>query len=157
MSTIIMRSALVFYGHNPAPDVSYVTIDPRYGRQVVTWADVMRQRREEQERRIRRKRACHLPRVHKLWVAYFDQFVMGGWHAFLETLEERIWIDRDRRWLKDELMRLFPSTLPGLEDWHEWKIDFAKSHQRGRHHRRPRGVAFVWFDGFHADTLRRAA
>ncbi len=72
------------WGKNPAPDVARVEIDARGGRHVITWADVMRQRREEQARILENKLWCDPWRAYRLWVAYLDQDLMGGWHAFLD-------------------------------------------------------------------------
>lgn len=35
MTTIITRSALVFHGHNPPPDVARIVIDPFDGRRAI--------------------------------------------------------------------------------------------------------------------------
>ena len=61
MTTIIKRSALVYHGHNPAPDVAQVVIDPFHGRRVVTWAEVMQRRREAQRRRLVAVKAAYEP------------------------------------------------------------------------------------------------
>lgn len=106
MTTIIKRSALVFHGHNPPPDVAEVVIDPRYGRRVVTWAEIIEQRRQWQRERLDRIRFVPQWRPYKVWVAYYDMDLFGGWHAFIENRNERIWIDRDRSGLIPELMKL---------------------------------------------------
>src|SRR6185312_2323866 len=67
--TIIKRSALVFHGHNPAPDVAEIVVDHR-GRHVVTWDDVLAARRERQRRQLEDKRRVVPWRPAKLWVAY---------------------------------------------------------------------------------------
>jgi hypothetical protein len=115
----------------------------------ITWADVMKRRCERQ----RRKRQSPLWRPWKLWVAYFDQPLMGGWHTFLEDWrgrDSRVWIDRDRRHIRKSLMGLFPLILP-LEDedsdWRRWQVEFARTYQRRTQHGRPLGVAHVRWDG----------
>lgn len=155
MTAILMRSALIFHGHSVPADLHSVVIDATGSRRAVTWSDVMQRRRERQEWLLRQKRIVRQARAYKVWVAYFDQFLMGGWQAFIENGGERVWIDRDRRWLIEPLMRQFPLLLPGCDDWHRWKIEFARQLRRGEHDGRPRGVAFVWWDG--RDDLRRAA
>ncbi len=149
-----MRSALVYWGHNPAPNVAYVLVNwgGKFGRQTVTWADVMAKRREDQCRRLELKRAIVEWRAYKLWVAYFDQNLMGGWHAFLEDWRGagyRIWIDRDRTWMKAKLMETFPLCLPlgtECEQWERWKVEFARQFERRRQDRQPVGVAYIWWN-----------
>jgi hypothetical protein len=142
LTSIITRSALVFYGHNPAPDVASVVIDHE-GRHVITWDDVMRRRREEQDRRLAWKRRVDEWRACKVWVAYFDQVFYGGWHAFLE---DRL----DCQWLRgregdERLMKMFPLVPDGEPDrWRAWMIAFAKKFKRRRQHRKPLGVAYLW-------------
>ena len=158
--TIISRSALVAWGRNPPPELHSIVNDPRHGRRVVTWDDVMRERREQQRLRLARKRQVCEWKPYKVWVAYFNQFLFGGWHAFIENRDGCTWITnaRDGR-LIQPLMDLFPMTLSlGAEKdaWERWKIEFAKSHQRGRQCRKPRGFAVVWWNGHDAE-LRRGA
>lgn len=153
MSTIIHRSSLVFHGHNPPPELAYVTIEHGV-RRVVTWDDVMRARRERQARRLEEKRRVPYPRrACRVWVAYFDQSFFGGWQAFVEDFRGRkgsVWVDRGRG-LVPTLMRTFPLTLPLGRDerdrFADWKEAFAREYRRGTHHGRPRGCAFVWWDG----------
>lgn len=148
--TIFTRSALVFWGHNPAPDVARVEIDWRGERRVVTWADVMHERREWQRRILERKRYVEPWRAHKLWVAYFDQNLFGGWQAFLEDFRGRNgrrWIDRDAPGLQKTLMELFPMSLPfgdAREQWEGWKPLFAHRFKRRMQDHKPLGVAYVW-------------
>lgn len=155
MSTTIMRSALEFWGHNPAPDVARVEIDhPGGDRRVVTWADVMRERREDQAWRLANKTTVRHPwRAYRLWVAYFDQDIFGGWHAFLDDFRG----DRRGRWLTryrdvpDRFMRLFPAGLvlgdSPYDRLQDWLPAFAKLYRRGTHCRRPRGRVYLWWDG----------
>lgn len=163
MTSIIMRSALVYHGHNPAPDVACVVHDLT-GRHVVTWADVLDRRRERQRTILENKR--HVTRWHawKVWVAYYDMDLFGGWQAFIERTGSRSWIDRDRDWLIRPLMELFPLVLiPGEQypynmsrtpEWDLWKQEFARCYRRRQHHRRPLGGANVWWDGQERPQLR---
>lgn len=148
MSSTIYRSALVFHGHNPPPEVAYVVRDHN-GRRVFTWADVMAERRARQRRILADKLAHCETQAYKVWTAYFGEGLMGGWHAFIERMNGPIWIDRDRKWLQEPLMRLFP-LQPLFPDWHEWKIEFARRFKRRRHWKQPVGVAYVWWDGWSA-------
>ncbi len=147
MAAVITRSALVFWGKDPAPDVSSLVIDHR-GRHVVTWAEVMAARRERQERQLAWKRQAREVRAYKLWVAYFDQVFFGGWHGFLENRDGRHWL-RYPGGPRNALMRLFPLVLPyGREDertrWERWMEAFARAYRRRTQCRRPLGVAYVW-------------
>ena len=148
-----MRSALIYWGQNPAPDVARVEVDAMHRRHVVTWADVMRERRERQRQRLEYKRQVAEWRAYKLWVAYFDQPLMGGWHAFLETyrtgFDQRIWIDRDREWMRPKVMELFPLVAPCSEpmQWRRWKTAFAEAYERRRQDDQPLGVAYIWWNG----------
>ncbi len=142
--TIIHRSALVFYGHNPAPNVAAVVVDHE-GRHVVTWDDVMRERREKQKRRLDQIRYVEEWRAVKLWVAHFGNGLMGGWHAFIDGIVQgcgglHVWIDRDGKGYIDNLMRLFPLET----DWHAWKQAFAKKYKKRRQDRKPVGVVYLW-------------
>ena len=152
--TIIKRSALVFHGHNPAPDVAEIVVDHR-GRHVVTWDDVLAARRERQRRQLEDKRRVVPWRPAKLWVAYFDQWLFGGWQAFVEDRRESQWIDRDRKFLKCDLMKLFPCTL--FDTWEDWKPRFAQRFARRRQCGRPVGVAFVWVRGYKVASSASAA
>jgi hypothetical protein len=78
--------------------------------------------------------------------------LMGGWNAFMDDYRGRgwgIWIDRDCRWLVPQLLTGFPLVLPlgsQAQEWHLWKIEFAKRHELTRQMREPRGVLNVWWN-----------
>jgi hypothetical protein len=154
MNSIITRKALIAWGHNPPPDLAAVRTD-HHGRHIITWDDVMAARRKHQAERLQRKREWFVShfRAYKLWVAYFDQDLMGGWQAMIEDWRGwgySMWVDRDRPWLKPKLMQAFPLVLPlgsEYEQWAAWKIAFAKQFKRRSHDRRPLGVAYLWWDG----------
>jgi hypothetical protein len=154
MTAVILRSALEHWGHNPPPELAYIVRDHRASR-VVTWRDVMQARRERQAEQLRRKREVGGWRAYKLWVAFFDQNLMGGWQAFLETYgnvpyyDQRVWVDRDRQHLRCRLMALFPLVLPlgtEWEQWEAWKPAFASAFKRRIQDDQPLGVAYVWWD-----------
>jgi hypothetical protein len=140
--SIMTRSAVVHWGQvlgrkTPIPNELAAVEDGRMER-------LERKRQPAQE-----WRAC------KLWTAYFDMPLMGGWHAFLEDYRgagRRVWIDRDCRSIIAPLMKLFPLVLPFTgnewdarhsDSWELWKIEFAKTFQRRRQDRKPLGVAYV--------------
>lgn len=158
MTTIIRRSALVAWGRNPPPELAYMVCGERSGmlpahpdgRRVVTWPEVMEDRRERQREELARKRHVPEAKAHKLWVAYFDQRFYGGWHGFLENRDGCVWL-RDHDSAREKLMRLFPLVLP-LESvegdfrsqWALWMEEFARTYKRRTQDRRPVGVAYVW-------------
>jgi hypothetical protein len=157
MTAIITRSALVFHGHNPAPETAFVVCEDQGGRRVVTWADVMERRRERQQLILDHKRYVRTERIWRLSVAYFGAGLMGGWNSFVDCLDQRIWIDRDRKWFQPALMRLFPLLLPLRDisdEWHNWKLEFSRQFRRRTQNGEPVGVSFIWWDG--CDSLRKA-
>jgi hypothetical protein len=157
--TVISRSALVAWGKNPSPSTAYIVAD-HTGRRVVTWDEVLRLRRERQAITLDLKRRSTARRAYKLWVGYYDQTIMGGWHAFLEDWRGapyRIWIDRDLKWFEPLAMQAFPLLLDlfdGRQQWELWKRSFARRFERRRQCGEPLGVAFVWWD--RSDSVRSA-
>lgn len=149
MIAIIMRSALVAWGHNPPPELHSIVSD-HHGRRVVTWSEVVSQRRERQQLILERKRHATKCQAFKVWVAYFDMFIFGGWQCFIENRDSCIWIDRDRKHLKSILLKRFPLVLDlggEHETWELWKVEFARRFRRRAHHKHPLGVAYAWWDG----------
>ena len=146
-----MRSALVFWGHNPPPELHSI-VDDGSGRRIVTWADVMNLRRQRQRSRLELIRDVPVWRAYRLWVGYFDQDLMGGWHAFLNDHRGdgyRIWIDRDRSWLIPRLLAEFPlvsAVGTEHEQWGRWKISFATKFERRRQDGEAVGVLPVWWN-----------
>lgn len=149
--TIITASAAAFWGRPLPAGVACVERDHR-GERAVTYAELGREKRERQARRLAAKREVRAWRAVRLWVAYFDQSLMGGWHAFVEGLDlPRVWVDRDRRHWEETLTRLYPVTL--FAGWEDWKEAFARAHRAGTQDRRPLGMAYLWH---RAGELRRA-
>lgn len=150
MTTIIMRSALIAHGGHPTSNLHSIIIDHE-GRHVITWDMHLEQRREIQRRILQRRlEDKRVWRAVKIWVAFYDRDFFGGWQAFIENRDGYAWVDRDRRFLKPQMMSLFPMVLPlgdTCDRWEDWKIAFAKQFKRRTHHRRPLGVALAWHDG----------
>lgn len=154
VTTIIKRSWLESMGGNPSPDLAYIISD-HHGQRVVTWEDIHQERRRRQRQRLEQlRRGQQELRAYKLWVAYFNQDLMGGWHAFVDTYgtawQGHAWIDRDRRWQQPLIVKAFPILLPlwpEHELWERWKVAFACRYARRRHHGEPLGVAYLWWDG----------
>jgi len=155
MVTIFTRSALVFWGHNPSPDVHSITTDPIHGRQIVTWADVMETRRERQAEILRQRRYVERWKPWRLSVwwspGYTDAYFFGGYHAWFDRPGKHEWI----RYGSCELKQLFPLLLPfgnydqyeSRSGWQEWMEAFVKSYPASRKCGHPRGATVVWRRG----------
>ncbi len=153
MTTIMSRSAMVFWGKDPSPEVAYIT-RPHVGVrwQVVTWDEVMDVKRKRQAKILEHKRdPGRQRRPWMVWVFYNYTFIYGGWHCYLTRYDERgTWLSRPSQ----ELMRLFPLVLPLGEirdQWHNWKVEFARQYKRRMHHGQPEGMTPVWWDGWHGE------
>jgi len=59
-------------------ELAYVECSGVNGHRMVTWAEIIERRREQQRQRLRQKRYVNEWKAYKVWVAYFDQFLMGG-------------------------------------------------------------------------------
>lgn len=142
MATLITRSFIVNMGGTPPPDLAYVL----NGR-VVTWAEVMVNRRARQARELEWRRRDHRGRWRplRLSVRYYDMFIMGGWHGYLHGAAGfEHWLRYDR--YKAELMKLIPLLPPLLpaDDWGAWLKLFARAYQTGVADRKPCGATTVW-------------
>lgn len=155
MTTIMTRSALIAWGQTPPPDVAGIISDRPGSRRVITWHEVMAQRRQRQHAQLAHKRAGRPRHAWRLMVAYYETAVFHGWQAVLDTYADRsVWIDRDRRGLRRQLMTVYPLVLP-LGDpwltwwpaWDQWKVAFAEQYTRRQQARKPLGVTYVWWDG----------
>jgi hypothetical protein len=86
-------------------------------------------------------------------VRFFDQDFYGGWHTYLDGVGGfSQWIrvpfgDQDNPF---DLLTLYPLA----KTYREWMPAFARKYHKGRHHRRPRGVAFMWAE-FHGASISR--
>jgi hypothetical protein len=143
MATLITRSFLENMGRTDLrPDLACIV-----NGKVVTWADVMRNRRARQARELEWRRRDHTGRWRalRLSVRYYDMFIMGGWHAYLHAAGGyEYWLRYDR--YKEELMALLPLLPPLLpaDDWHAWLKLFARAYRVGTADRRPRGALTIW-------------
>ena len=111
----------------------------------------VKKKKKKQEHRLKIiRKNFYRSHLYRINVSYFDQFLFGGWQAYIENIHESIWIDRDRGHLIPILMKLFPLLLPigdRKEQWHFWKIEFARRYRKRKHHGEPVGVAYIWWDG----------
>lgn len=124
------------------PGIAYA-FDDGNGFRMVTIEEARDRRRERQRVILERKREpSESWRAVKLWVAYFDMTLMGGWQAFIEDRHGCLWIDRDGKFFKEPLMQLF--HLSFFRDWCEWKPAFANRYQRRSHDGMPLGVVCLW-------------
>lgn len=134
------RSALVHWGHNPAPDVAGAELLIGGGKRFITWSEVMEVRRERQRERLAQLQYSDVAHAWKIEVSYFDQDLLGGWQAMLYRLNESSWVDKYRHYIPI-LMQLFPLTLFG---WEDWKPAFAHEYKRRRQDGHPVGVRYLW-------------
>lgn len=159
MTPIIRRSACLAWGQTPPPDLAWIILNEQPGqRRVVTWKDVMAQRRERQREILARKRTGLELHAYRLRVAFYDQDLFGGWQAFLETYTgKEVWVDRHGGYpLRQTLFTTYPLVLPYGDPWRpqwpaweQWKVAFAQCYTRRHQARKPVGVTYVWWDGAH--------
>ncbi|MDE2101300.1 MAG: hypothetical protein KGL39_28900 [Patescibacteria group bacterium] len=112
----------------------------------IYWIDVLTERRERQARILanRRQVGADLWHAVRLWVAYFDQSLMGGWQAFLDDYRGNcLWLDREGKYVElPQVLKLLPFSL--FDDWYAWKKAFAAKYERRRQDGKPVGVLFLW-------------
>jgi len=146
MSTIVMRSAYKLGGlfYRPGRDLGdlhHVESDYR-GRRIVTRTEVNVAKLKRHEGNLASIERAAQPRAYKLWTAYYDMDIFGGWQAFVENRDDLTWIDRDNKPSKPRWMKLFPLLLDQT-DWEGWKIECARQYKRATHHGKPRGVVYL--------------
>lgn len=157
VTSIMTRSAVEFLSGKPAsPELHSVQIDARGDRRVVTWAEIMQDRRDHQAKILEWKRhvehweAC---RLSVWWSPGIGGTFFRGYHAWLSRIGEDRWL----RYPDVALwVRLFPLVLPlgGERDlWAMWMTAFVNSYPAGRKCGKPRGAAIIWRRG---STLARA-
>ena len=154
LSSVITRSALVAWGRNPPPDLAYLTSNACGDRHIVTWGEVMENRRKRQAERLELIRR-HVPlRAYRFSVRYFDMPLMGGWQSALDDWRGQPygrWPDRDLQWFKPLIMKAVPLGLLALgsegDQWAFWKTEFACKFKCRMRDGRPMGVAYIWWDG----------
>ena len=113
---------------NYPPDTAYVV-----NGQPVTAKDITNYHHEEQRTKLRNILANtkDIIKPALIWTFYNDSFIYGGWWLYVRTLK-RLWkIDPDyygEEKIALKIMSLYPcGLLPILEDFYEWKKQFAKS------------------------------
>ena len=139
---------------HPRPGIASITRDYK-GEHIWT----MREHWEEQHTKFERRRAQWVApewRPCKIWVAYYDMDLFGGWQAFVEDRKRRVWMDRYGPGFAEQVYRLFPLVLlpppdqfrlRASDSWPLWKVAFAEQFRRRTHDARSLGVAYAWWDG----------
>lgn len=150
MKAIMTRSALIFWGHNPAPNVASVVIEVDGSRRVVTWGELMEKKRTDQRRHLEEIRHVPTLRPARLWVGYNPNFIYQGWFAVIDNLrqEKCVWSKSPR--LIPDLMRLFPLVIQfgnQRNDFQIWCAEFARQYQRGTCGGKPRGFTIIHWNG----------
>ncbi len=125
----------------------------------VTWAEVMRRRRERQAEELKRKRCDDYiveKRAVRVEVFYNPHWIYQGWHTYLTIFgEEPEWVRRNgvRESAKGNpynLLTIFPIADPKyrlfgpVTDYEKWMPLFARLYQRGKKGGRFRGVRYCW-------------
>lgn len=119
----------------------------------ITKADIRKEKRSHQERRLRAKRRSYEPTIKPclVWVFWTDGlkpsgFFMG-WYLYIHSLHnsQGISIQRDRK-LVLKIMRMFPcGYLPIIENFEQWKVAFAAAFHRPTIKRPDKqGMAVAW-------------
>lgn len=167
LASLTTRSALIAWGRNPPPELAYLTCNERGDRRVVTWTEVIDNRRKWQAERLAIiRRGCATRHAYRFEVRYFDMPLMGGWQSALDDWRGEpygTWPDRDLKWFKPLIMQAIPLGLLPLgsegDQWAAWKIEFAHKFKRRMRDGRPMGVAYIWWDESDSvpELIRKAA
>ncbi len=157
MTTTFTRKAIVRWGRVALPpEIAYGVRDaPGVDVRMVTWDEVMEDRRKRQREILRLKRQGQPERrAYRLIVRYFDQYWYSGWQTYLDGVNDCQWVDKHGKHLRGPIMEAFPVLEPTLFEteceygrWERWKIEFAEQYKRREQDGRPVGVAYVWWDG----------
>src|SRR5487761_2099922 len=77
--------------------VAYMVPNGRNGLDRVSFADIQAARIKRQKERLERITRIAEPdrQAAYVWVFFVPGFLYGGWHLYLCTLRERLWIGRD--------------------------------------------------------------
>lgn len=150
-NAIVSRRAIAYWtGVVPAPEVHSILVDGGK-RRVVTWAEVMAARREQQAiilGRIRAVKHWEAWRCSVWWSPGIGPGFFSGYHAWWDRLDQHEWL----RYGSASLMRLFPLVLPlaypdSRDQWEAWKEAFVQTYPAGRKCNHPRGAHIVWRRG----------
>ena len=149
------------------PDVVAV-VSRGDGWRTITKSDILRNKRERQQRDIERKRLCFDPIVKPclIWTFYNDTPFYGGWWLYIRALKRewgvnfRGYVAHDRDRLITNIMRLYPcGLLPIMENFGLWMSAFAEAYHHPTADRPNRqGMATAWakisYNGRLLDVMR---
>ncbi len=155
MTTIITRKGLEHWSGRKVPPELALMVDGK----IVTWTEVMQNRRARQARILAAKRHFEPLRAVVLEVANYGCGLMGGWQTMLYWIGGSCWVERDGNYYQSRLMEIFPCGLLSFS-FQTWKKEFAHLYERRRQCGQPVGVAFLWKRGYElsseADKIIRA-
>ena len=123
----------------------------------VTWADIHKRRAERDQRNIQRKREPDVPlkRAGYVWVFWQPHWIYHGWHLYLWTLKDEVWLSRGSRLegpsrFIRHLMEQFPcGVIPIRENLDQWMKAFAKTYARsGRFKKQGLLLGWVEYDSY---------
>ena len=150
MSSIITRSAAEYWAKMRGKTCEWPK-DWRYvaDGKPVTLADIRaRRRREQAEHLARMLKGCYRwgRKPAQVWVFFVPGFIYGGWHLYVRTFRNAVWVREGNSRLAQSVMRQLPcGCLPGVADFDEWKEAFWKQYKvKGA--RRKTAVFNGWID-----------
>ncbi len=117
-------------------------------------SDILRRKREDMERSLRRKREDEVIHRRALYVwVFWCPGISGcfeGWWLYLigRGFETSKYFEHDSKRVA-RLMELFPliePTLFGSPDIRKWKMEFVRCYQKGRWCGKPQGKAPIWVE-----------
>jgi len=149
--SIMDRKAFEFWGKRKAPpEVCYYVHnehtwgsgrwgadrddEPKPYWEPVTWKDVFRERKENQEVHIWRKRFSEKTETKPcfIWVFHVDWFLFGGYWLYIKTLKKDYGITFREGYNKKlilKVMELFPcGVFPDIENFDQWAENFTKTY-----------------------------
>lgn len=143
-------------GFNWPRDLAYVINGRR-----VTWSEVRASRIARQREHLRRVLDVSGAdeRAAFVWTFYVPGVIYGGWHLYIRTITESLWLRNRFPWerLIREIMVAFPSgCLPSVANFDQWKEAFAKQYPRQGKRREGVAFGFAQFDNGRIVSFRAA-
>jgi hypothetical protein len=125
------------------PDGSYIGCKP--DRKLVTWEEVLQQRKEKQKSELERKRITDKSEIKPcyVWVFYNRYFPFSGWYCYIKAFKDSWALNfRDeRKDLQLKVMQIYPcGELPIVENFYSWMQSFQK-HYPFNGKRKKEGIA----------------
>lgn len=161
--TIIDRSAVNWWrehipkcnwGKPPKKCHHYVRESPFEDFKMITWDDIINERRKKQRAImswIRRSENFRIYAVIVFWYPGINEIFFRGWHVYLKGIKESFDY-KDIHQLHSILQQKFPIVLKLYEDKREqcnfWKEEFAKRYKRKLWNGKPMGIQYVHYNHY---------